>query len=207
MSWSLEQDARLKSLFRQNLSASQIAVELGCGLSRNAVIGRIHRLGLSGKRSRLRSSGLAQCAARIGRNSRDDAELKRRIENRQSARQADRPKPKNTRASALDETFGMVADGVIDLPADYSPDAVTFADLRFYQCRWPMGDPRTAEFLFCGSACADGFVYCNRHARIAYTKAPAIGSEERFRRQLHGRRIEAENRAKFHGATSHAKGP
>jgi GcrA cell cycle regulator len=50
-------------------------------------------------------------------------------------------------------------------------ERVTIMDLREYMCRWPMGDPTTPEFRFCGARSQTGLPYCSHHARIAYQPA------------------------------------
>lgn len=59
-----------------------------------------------------------------------------------------------------------------DLPADQSPFACTLAELNDETCRWPLGDPQSPDFRFCGAK-PDGMPYCRRHAHIAYNRGRA----------------------------------
>ncbi len=64
----------------------------------------------------------------------------------------------------------LEADAATDLPPDTSPDACSLMELTDTSCRYPLGDPATPEFRFCGTARPDGATYCNRHARIIYIR-------------------------------------
>jgi GcrA cell cycle regulator len=50
-------------------------------------------------------------------------------------------------------------------------ERVTIMELRESMCRWPLGDPTTAEFRFCGAHAITGLPYCTHHARVAYQPA------------------------------------
>ena len=162
--WTEERVEQLKKLWSDGLSASQIAAELG-SVTRNAVIGKVHRLGLSG-----RAKSAAQPAA-----PRNNAPRKA------PARSPSHPMaaPAPTRgAHALAPVFAPEAEIEVEaapLPSDdvvipFS-ERVTIMDLREYMCRWPMGDPTTPEFRFCGARSQTGLPYCSHHARIAYQPA------------------------------------
>ena len=60
---------------------------------------------------------------------------------------------------------------ISDLPPDISPCAVTLMKLTAHTCRWPLSDPKTTGFMFCGAQPIDGSPYCPRHYRIAYQPA------------------------------------
>jgi GcrA cell cycle regulator len=140
--WSIWNDAAklemARELFYAGASASETALRIG-GVSRNAVIGKWHRLGLvraPKQRSRLRSEG-----SRTARH-------KERI--------ARTPK-------RLPPTFFAEP-----LPPAVETDVarVSFADLEKHHCRWPVGEPTAG---FCGCKPLDGLPYCEPHARRAYT--------------------------------------
>ena len=164
--WTEERVEQLKKLWSDGLSASQIAAELG-SVTRNAVIGKVHRLGLSG-----RAKSAAQPAA--PRNN--------------APRKAPARSPSHPMAGAA----ATPTRGAHALAPDFAPEAeievaaaplpsedvvipfserVTIMDLREYMCRWPMGDPTSPEFRFCGGRSVTGMPYCSYHARIAYQPA------------------------------------
>ena len=166
--WTEERVELLKKLWSDGLSASQIATELG-SVTRNAVIGKVHRLGLSG-----RAKNPAAPAA--PRNAQP-----RKAPTRSPSAPNLGPSAGMTRgANALAPHFAEEAEP--DMSVEQAPapsedvvipfsERVTIMDLREYMCRWPMGDPTTPEFRFCGGRSQTGMPYCSYHARIAYQPA------------------------------------
>lgn len=163
--WTDERVELLKKLWSDGLSASQIAAELG-NVTRNAVIGKVHRLGLSG-----RAKSAAQPAT--PRNA-----APRKAPTRSPSHPMGNPAAAIRGAhalapSALPETEVETAQQPLpseDVVIPFS-ERVTIMELREYMCRWPMGDPTTPEFRFCGARSQTGMPYCGYHARIAYQPA------------------------------------
>ena len=118
MSWTDERIERLKAMWAEGKTASAIAEELG-GVSRNAVIGKAHRLGLSG-----------------------------------------RPSPIKKKPSR----------------------GATILALTERMCKWPVGDPKHADFHFCGKPAQPGMPYCAEHAAIAYQPSSKKRDDERERK-------------------------
>jgi GcrA cell cycle regulator len=162
MSWTDERVEQLKKLWSDGLSASQIAAELG-GITRNAVIGKVHRLGLSGRTKAPSSSAPRQ------RKPRSPHMLR-------VARPAVRG---NT---ALAQAYAY------DYEADVEPAPVEnvipmgqrrhLLELNEQTCRWPIGDPSMQDFYFCGGHAVTGLPYCAYHSRIAY-QPPATRRDKR----------------------------
>jgi GcrA cell cycle regulator len=158
MSWTSERVELLKKLWTDGLSASQIASQLG-QVTRNAVIGKVHRLGLSG---RMKSSS---SIARVS---------KPRL------RTPMRPTMQHTSfgATAL-KAEAQVERGLVQLlePAVVMPfpapkgESVTLMQLSERTCRWPLGDPSTSDFRFCGCDSAPGTSYCQYHSLLAFQPA------------------------------------
>lgn len=144
MTWNCERVGRLTSLWTEGLSAAQIAAELG-GLTRNAVIGKVHRLGLAGRKKVRASTERRPRAPRL------------RIP-RISTKTADAPISRREVASEAIAAVEVVPIGqrcaLIDLDED--------------KCRWPVGDPRASGFYFCGGKAVAGLPYCGWHARLSY---------------------------------------
>ena len=191
MSWTDERVELLKRLWNQGLSASQIAGELSNGITRNAVIGKVHRLGLSGRAktptapaSRPRkvtrapshpmghSAGRTMAAATMA-----------------SASSAPSGGSANAAASSMSGGSGGGVRGNLALNvatmADVEPvvaftpqafedvvvpmsERITIMELRESTCRWPFGDPSSSDFRFCGGSSPVGTPYCAFHAKIAY---------------------------------------
>jgi GcrA cell cycle regulator len=152
MEWSTERIEQLRSLWQDGLSASQIAANLG-GITRNAVIGKAHRLGLTGRPSPIKNRPVGI--------SRPKPQKRPRVE----AQPAPRPAPAG---SAPPRRFEP-PQPVVEL--DDGPGA-TILTLTDRICKWPIGDPRQPDFHFCGRASAEGLPYCADHARRAYQPPP-----------------------------------
>ena len=143
MSWTDERVELLKKLWTDGLSASQIAAELG-GITRNAVIGKVHRLGLSGRATPSQPRQAAYKAPRAPRPVSVSAAPRRNSEpSHQPA-----PRPQVYREEA--------------------PGSATVLTLGAHMCKWPIGDPSTDGFTFCGKRSGEAGPYCVDHARVAY---------------------------------------
>ena len=151
MSWTDERVEVLSRLWLEGRSASQIAAELGHSITRNAVIGKVHRLGLAGR---------AKAVAPQGQR------LKVKV-----ASVADVEAPVDVVPDAApklpEQTLPLVARPLeVAIP---TTERVTIMELRESSCRWPMGDPSQAEFRFCGARTGIGAgPYCAPHARLAF---------------------------------------
>src|ERR1700742_4943623 len=153
MTWTDERVETLKKLWTEGLSASQIAAELG-GITRNAVIGKVHRLRLSGRAQR------PACAAPPARQPRAPGMMR-----------LSRPSMRgNTALAPMYETDLEPEPELIEniIPIG---QRCSLLELNDSKCRWPIGDPGSAEFFFCGGPPVEGLPYCNYHSRVAYQPA------------------------------------
>ncbi len=189
MSWTDERVETLKKMWGEGQSASQIAKELG-GVTRNAVIGKVHRLGLS---NRAGSGGSAAAKA---------APKEKPAAAAAAAKPAPKPAPKpKTVASvpAVKEEVELDENGIpisaarrAIIPAgqplppqpsanEISPEAlakvsevektakkISLMELTEKTCKWPVGDPATDDFWFCGLAVQQGKPYCEAHVGVAF---------------------------------------
>lgn len=163
--WTDERVELLKKLWSDGLSASQIAAELG-NVTRNAVIGKVHRLGLSGRAK----SAAAPAAPRNA--------APRKAPARPPSHPMSGPAGGTRGAHALAPQFVTEAEPEAEQAPMPSEDVVipfservTIMELREYMCRWPMGDPTSPDFRFCGARSQTGLPYCSYHSRIAYQPA------------------------------------
>ena len=147
MSWTDERVALLTKLWADGLSASQIAAELG-GITRNAVIGKVHRLGLSG-----RAKSPSSTSPRP-RKARSSGHMLR----------VSRPAMRGNTALAYDYQEEPEPE-LIEIPLEQRK---TLLQLTEKTCHWPIGDPGSTEFFFCGGENANDQPYCAFHARVAY---------------------------------------
>ena len=141
MDWSDERIEALTKLWREGLSASQVARQLG-GISRSAVIGKVHRLGIAGRDAPSRPHAL------VGRPA-----------SRPRASAGGTRRPAAPRAPRLVVVQPRVA-------FEATPTA-TIHTLTAHGCRWPIGEPDEAGFGFCGRLREGPGSYCAGHAPMA----------------------------------------
>ena len=138
MSWTEEKVAKLKELWGKGSTASQIAEIIG-GISRNAVIGKAHRLNLSAKiKTRTATS-----------NQKFDNSINENIQKVKRGR-------KNKFKSLIIEK-------------DFEPEnPKQLEELDENSCKWPIGHPDEKSFYFCGRSSLKDFSYCKLHLLYAY---------------------------------------
>lgn len=161
LSWTEERVALLRRLWEEGQSASKIAAQLG-GVTRNAVIGKVHRLGLAG---RVKAGEEAATTPVKAVEPEKPAVLAAAPE--PAVVVSHRPAPEFPQASPQAPVAATAAEPVA-IPLS---QRVTIMDLRESMCRWPLGDPTTPEFRFCGARSITGLPYCTHHAEIAYQPA------------------------------------
>ena len=188
MSWTDERVETLKKMWGEGQSASQIAKELG-GVTRNAVIGKVHRLGLSNRAGSGAAAPAKPAAKEKAAPSTPKMETKAAI------------KPREPKASvpALKEEVEYDENGIpisaarrAIIPAgqplppqpsanEISPEAlakvneveksakkISLMELTEKTCKWPVGDPATPDFWFCGLPVQQGKPYCEAHVGVAF---------------------------------------
>jgi len=160
MNWTEERVELLRKLWLEGLSASQIAAQMG-GVSRNAVIGKVHRLKLSNR-------GRATAPAR----------QKKSTQSTSGAKAAARVTQMRTVATTVGATALQVQfeaepvarqmPRVIENLAMPISRELKLVELTERTCKWPSGDPLTEDFSFCGNDSKENSPYCSYHARIAF---------------------------------------
>ena len=159
MSWTEQQIQMLKDMWGHGFSASDIAGRLGGGLTRNAVIGKAHRLKLSAGAVAVRGAGAALRSV----PSAGMADIKSSRKRVMLRPLPTLPAPGAVTVKSVNrEAFRSPIDGI----KRSEGIAVTKAGDR--HCRWPVGDPRSPDFRFCGCNVHEGLPYCIDHARVAY---------------------------------------
>ncbi len=152
-SWTSERVEQLKGCIRAGLTCSQIAAEIG--VTRNAVIGKMNRLGLSRPKD-------AAAVPRARGKDWEGAEPKRAAWGARSVR-------------LFSQHRILVA--LPPEPAAFAGATATdgrgcsLLDLNPGQCRWPISETGAADFYFCGANQVEGLPYCGGHARMAYKAA------------------------------------
>lgn len=156
MVWDEKNIERLKTLWAEGLSASQIATVLG-GTTRNAVIGKVTRLGLTPRRLCGGGYHTHQTRMRRTRNKKPKAPVK--------PREKAKPIVPDWKREILEAPVYL--EPCVDEKIPLS-QRKTILTLEAGDCRWPIGDPQNAEFHFCGGKKIVGLPYCQRHAARAY---------------------------------------
>lgn len=148
MGWTEERVAQLRKLWAEGLSASQIAKQLG-GVTRNAVIGKVHRLGLAGRATPSRPTKRPVRTARP------------RVIGPTAPRM--RPPTSNLPTVVIPDLEPLKLE---------NGKAASVLTLNETMCKFPIGDPTDPDFAFCGRGASCG-PYCQDHARLAYQPSQA----------------------------------
>jgi GcrA cell cycle regulator len=178
MLWTAEAVEDLKKLALQGKSASHISVALGVG-SRNAVIGKASRIGikLSGGGG---ASGRGKGLPRAPRPKWAAAQTTRPLAGaqRSGAAVAHDLQVSPGDGGAAGKSFGVVEIGEMR--------RLRLEDIRDSACRWPLGDPRSGDFAYCGLTPVGGQSYCAGHCQMAYRSSHArpIAPERRGLRAI-----------------------
>lgn len=176
MEWTEQRIETLRKLWGQGQTASQIAAILG-GITRNAVIGKAHRLGLTGRPSPIkREAGGGSAPAR----------------RKASTTRTERPvRPAMMPTSTQQPSSAPQHNGIVNAPAQHAtahqampaaptqpvaaprpPVASNPQPSRAHggskSCSWPVGDPKQPGFHFCGEPAETGRPYCANHCHLAY---------------------------------------
>jgi GcrA cell cycle regulator len=174
MGWTEERVELLKKLWLEGLSASQIAGILGEGVTRNAVIGKVHRLKLSGRAKPASSTPRVRSAPRPAA---------RRVSSPSSVSRSSGlgavMKARNTiGAGSIQGATALKISEEFQTEVEYAPQVqelfipvaqrLTLLQLNEHTCKWPIGDPLTPDFYFCGQHSDENKPYCEFHSRRAY---------------------------------------
>jgi GcrA cell cycle regulator len=152
----------LKQLWAEGLSASQIASRMG-GVTRNAVIGKVHRLNLSGRAPQPRNN-----VPRAPRKPREPSHPGRGTGLPSLPTAGNSALKPMMRAEIQPRPVATPAPEPVRLVELPKGGRVTILHLSDKTCKWPIGDPGNDDFCFCGHGPREGSPYCEYHARLAY---------------------------------------
>jgi GcrA cell cycle regulator len=186
MAWNDERVAILKKMWLEGNSASEIAKELG-NITRNAVIGKVHRLGLSNRDTNISKGGATPSKAiknvKRGRPPKTNQEPKKRGRPKKPSGPTDfhekisdddqsisaSADSKLSRASKLEVVSDLSEETIKDLlKVEMKSKKISLMELTERTCKWPIGDPATDTFWFCGHESEPGKPYCKTHISIAF---------------------------------------
>ncbi|MEX0338733.1 MAG: GcrA family cell cycle regulator [Arenibacterium sp.] len=179
MSWTDERVELLKKMWSDGQSASQIAKELG-GVTRNAVIGKVHRLGLS---NRTAGAAPAKPEPKAKPAAAPKAEAKAKPAPKTEAARPATPVLETKSANPARRQIIPAGQPLPPQPSanEISPEAlakvnevekkarkISLMELTERTCKWPVGDPATPDFWFCGLPVQAGKPYCEAHVGVAF---------------------------------------
>ena len=191
MSWTDERVEKLQQMWAEGQSAAQIAKTLG-GVTRNAVIGKVHRLGLSNRAPAGRPAEDAAAAdpapqAPVAEPVAEPVEPAAAVE-AEAEPVAESPARPALRDGGRREPAPMTEDRLEVLAnlAEIEKTArrVTLMDLTERVCKWPIGDPTDPAFRFCGLPSQPGKPYCAAHVAVAFQ--PMSSRRDRDRNRIRG---------------------
>jgi len=174
MAWTDDRVATLTKMWGEGQSASQIAKELG-GVTRNAVIGKVHRLGLSNRATGgTKPAAKGKAAASPAPRAKPAAKAKAapaapvaapkpNLPARKVIIPAGQPLPPQPSANEISpEALASVRE------VEKKAKKIGLMELTERTCKWPIGDPATDEFWFCGLTSQPGKPYCEAHVGVAF---------------------------------------
>lgn len=170
MGWTEERVELLKKLWMEGFSASQIAGELGDGVTRNAVIGKVHRLKLSGRAKPTNTAPRVRTAPRPARRVTTSTGAGRNMGAMLKQRSMVAGATRGATALKMEEDVAPEVYAAAEVQELFIPpeERIGLLDLSEATCKWPIGDPLNTDFYFCGQRSEDGKPYCEFHSRRAY---------------------------------------
>ena len=190
MAWTDEMVEELKRLWDEGVTTGEIGRRLN--ISKNSIVGKVHRLGLSGRPSPIKKKSDAETKNKTTKPEKQPKEKKVTVkENKTETKKAPvkqvsaepekikpaepqkvvTPEPKPLPPVTSDEEDIKLAKTLnITNTKTNKSDNLSLVELDNHTCRWPIGDPKDENFHFCGKKIRLGQTYCEEHAAIAYVK-------------------------------------
>ncbi|MGB0681504.1 MAG: GcrA family cell cycle regulator [Magnetovibrionaceae bacterium] len=157
--WNATRVNALIALWNEGISTSEIGNRLG--VTKNAVVGKVHRLGLPKRQSPIRTSsgGPAKPRAKAAK-----PKTRAKVASPSASPSAPHHAPTPKRSPQPSAQKRTLAE------ADAQAVGVELTDLKSGMCCWPIGEPGTEEFKFCGNSAVEGRPYCEAHCEVAYVR-------------------------------------
>lgn len=199
MAWTDKMVEELKKLWDMGITTGEIGKRLG--ISKNSIVGKVHRLGLEGRPSPIKKSSESSSQEKkapkkatapkkpVGEKKAKSTAKKENAttpapitENKEPAKKEvsapkksiEKPIVKNepTVAKPLvdEDDIKLIKSLDVKSEKDYQKENISLTELDNHTCRWPLGDPKDADFHFCGRKVKTGQTYCEEHSAVAYVK-------------------------------------
>lgn len=153
MAWTPELIKELKKYWKKGLTTGEIGRLIG--MSKNAVVGKAHRLGLEGRPSPIKHERI-----RIS---------KKTVLKKTSAASVKKVEEVEDDIEVVEEDVKAIMAKKKAAEKKKKISGVSLVDLKPNGCRWPEGDPQDDDFCFCGKEAVTGKPYCAEHCQVAYT--------------------------------------
>lgn len=168
MGWTDEMVEDLRRMWKEGLTTGEIGKRLS--VSKNSIVGKVHRLGLSGRPSPIKKkedSSNADTPAPVKAEKAVKEEKAPTPAKVEKQPKTETHAPKEEKVEKIAKSDIIKTDTRFDI---YKKGKTTLTDLDNHTCRWPIGDPKDETFHFCGKKIKVGQTYCEEHSAIAYVK-------------------------------------
>ncbi len=175
MAWTDEMIEQLKKMWDEGLTTGEIGRRLN--VSKNSIVGKVHRLGLSGRPSPIKKKNPDAPQAP---KQKAEKPIPAKAPLTKEPKQEKKVQPVQTTKLAPVKTPDIISEKEVEekfvpiIREEKAPSKagqnVSLVELDNHTCRWPIGDPKDENFHFCGNKVRVGQTYCDEHAAIAYVK-------------------------------------
>lgn len=170
MGWTDQMVEDLRKMWKEGLTTGEIGKRLG--VSKNSIVGKVHRLGLSGRPSPIKKKNDAAAAPAEKKSPAPKPKPEKKAAEKTTAA----PQPKTENHPVSEKNAPHAEHRIHSIKEEFKTEPrkdgkVTLTGLDNHTCRWPVGDPKDENFHFCGKKVRLGQTYCEEHSALAYVKA------------------------------------
>lgn len=170
MAWTDEMIEQLKKMWDEGLTTGEIGKRLN--VSKNSIVGKVHRLGLSGRPSPIKRKNPEAQTVKPKTEKKPNPPVVKEV--KQEKKLPPEPKPIKVKEPEPVKEKEPEVKFIPVIKEEKAPSKagqnVSLVELDNHTCRWPIGDPKDENFHFCGNKVRIGQTYCDEHAAIAYVK-------------------------------------
>lgn len=168
MAWTDEMVEDLRKMWREGMTTGEIGKRLG--VSKNSIVGKVHRLGLSGRPSPIKKKDTNIEDLTEAKPIKEEKTTKKLKTDRPAKSEKEIAHEAELIQTRSDERMETIRSRATKVEGPKKNHKTTLTDLDNHTCRWPIGDPKDEGFHFCGKKIKIGQTYCEEHSAIAYVK-------------------------------------